>query len=143
MAWIANSGRKSERDRFASSPTVRSANACDCWNTSRRRMPRERRTHPRAERERLSRSGSTKAGSGMHSAPGTNSAPGTSAQPPARAPSPQHAAPSTQIGLYNPCVHRFFAPALDPGDETVALPRDEAEHLTRVLRLGIGDTVSV
>jgi len=40
-------------------------------------------------------------------------------------------------------VHRFFAPALDPGDETVALPRDEAEHLTRVLRLGIGDTVSV
>jgi 16S rRNA (uracil1498-N3)-methyltransferase len=40
-------------------------------------------------------------------------------------------------------VHRFFAPALDPGDETVALPRDEAEHLTRVLRLGVGDTVSV
>lgn len=40
-------------------------------------------------------------------------------------------------------VHRFFAPALDPGDETVALPRDEAEHLTRVLRLGVGDTVAV
>jgi 16S rRNA (uracil1498-N3)-methyltransferase len=40
-------------------------------------------------------------------------------------------------------VHRFFAPALDPGDQTVALPRDEAEHLTRVLRIGIGDTVSV
>jgi len=40
-------------------------------------------------------------------------------------------------------VHRFFAPALDPGDETVALPRDEAEHLTRVLRLGVGDTVSI
>jgi 16S rRNA (uracil1498-N3)-methyltransferase len=40
-------------------------------------------------------------------------------------------------------VHRFFAPALDPGDETVALPRAEAEHLTRVLRLGVGDTVSV
>jgi 16S rRNA (uracil1498-N3)-methyltransferase len=40
-------------------------------------------------------------------------------------------------------VHRFFAPALDPGDETVALPREEAEHLTRVLRLGVGDTVSV
>ena len=29
-------------------------------------------------------------------------------------------------------VPRFFAPALDPGDETVTLPRDEAEHLTRV-----------
>ncbi len=40
-------------------------------------------------------------------------------------------------------MHRFFAPALDPGDETVALPRDEAEHLTRVLRLGTGDTVAV
>jgi len=40
-------------------------------------------------------------------------------------------------------VHRFFAPSLDPGDEFVALPRDEAEHLTRVLRLGTGDVVSV
>ena len=40
-------------------------------------------------------------------------------------------------------MHRFLAPALDPGDETVALPRDEAEHLTRVLRLGAGDTVAV
>jgi 16S rRNA (uracil1498-N3)-methyltransferase len=40
-------------------------------------------------------------------------------------------------------VHRFFAPALDPGDEAVTLPRDEAEHLTRVLRLGVGDTVSI
>jgi len=40
-------------------------------------------------------------------------------------------------------VHRFYAPALDPGDESVALPRDEAEHLTRVLRIGVGDTVSV
>jgi 16S rRNA (uracil1498-N3)-methyltransferase len=38
---------------------------------------------------------------------------------------------------------RFFAPALDPGDETVVLSRDEAEHLTRVLRLGVGDTVGV
>ena len=44
---------------------------------------------------------------------------------------------------YNPAVHRFFAPTLDPGDETVALPREEAEHLTRVLRLGTGDTVAV
>jgi 16S rRNA (uracil1498-N3)-methyltransferase len=40
-------------------------------------------------------------------------------------------------------MHRFFAPSLDPGDETVVLPRDEGEHLTRVLRLGVGDTVSV
>jgi 16S rRNA (uracil1498-N3)-methyltransferase len=40
-------------------------------------------------------------------------------------------------------VHRFFAPALDPGDEIVALPRDEADHLTRVLRLGAGDAVTV
>ncbi|MBS1820118.1 MAG: 16S rRNA (uracil(1498)-N(3))-methyltransferase [Acidobacteria bacterium] len=40
-------------------------------------------------------------------------------------------------------IHRFFAPALDPGDDLVDLPRDEAEHLTRVLRLGAGDTVSV
>jgi 16S rRNA (uracil1498-N3)-methyltransferase len=44
---------------------------------------------------------------------------------------------------YNPGVHRFFAPSLDPGDETVTLPREEAEHLTRVLRLGAGDTVAV
>ena len=40
-------------------------------------------------------------------------------------------------------MHRFFAPSLDPGDETVALPREEGEHLTRVLRMGVGDTVSV
>ena len=40
-------------------------------------------------------------------------------------------------------MHRFFAPALDAGDETVVLPREEAEHLTRVLRLGPGDTVAV
>jgi 16S rRNA (uracil1498-N3)-methyltransferase len=40
-------------------------------------------------------------------------------------------------------MHRFFAPALDPGDESIDLPRDEAEHLTRVLRLGVGDTVAV
>jgi 16S rRNA (uracil1498-N3)-methyltransferase len=40
-------------------------------------------------------------------------------------------------------VHRFFAPALDPGDEAIDLPRDEAEHVTRVLRLGVGDTIAV
>src|SRR5690348_9750146 len=38
---------------------------------------------------------------------------------------------------------RFFAPSMDPGDEDVLLPRDEAEHLTRVLRLTVGDTVAV
>jgi 16S rRNA (uracil1498-N3)-methyltransferase len=40
-------------------------------------------------------------------------------------------------------VHRFFAPSLDAGDETVVLPREEGEHLTRVLRLAAGDTVTV
>ncbi len=40
-------------------------------------------------------------------------------------------------------MHRFFAPSLDVGDETVVLPKDEAEHLRRVLRLGVGDTVAV
>src|SRR6266571_4729228 len=45
---------------------------------------------------------------------------------------------------YNPCVSvpRFVAPSLDPGDETVVLPREEGEHLVRVLRLGVGDTVA-
>lgn len=32
---------------------------------------------------------------------------------------------------------------MNAGDETVALPPDEAEHLTRVLRLSAGDTVAV
>lgn len=40
-------------------------------------------------------------------------------------------------------MHRFFAPTLDPGDDTVVLPKDESEHLRRVLRLGVGDRVSV
>jgi 16S rRNA (uracil1498-N3)-methyltransferase len=40
-------------------------------------------------------------------------------------------------------LHRFFAPTLDPGDEAVTLPKDEGEHLTRVLRVAVGDTVSV
>ena len=40
-------------------------------------------------------------------------------------------------------MYRFFAPSITAGDEIVTLPRDEAEHLTRVLRLTIGDTVSV
>jgi 16S rRNA (uracil1498-N3)-methyltransferase len=40
-------------------------------------------------------------------------------------------------------VHRFFVPSFDLGDDVATLPRDEAEHLTRVLRLGVGDTVAV
>ena len=40
-------------------------------------------------------------------------------------------------------MHRFFAPSLDAGDEVVTLPRDEAEHLTRVLRLAAGDEVAI
>ena len=44
---------------------------------------------------------------------------------------------------YNRAVHRFFAPALDSGDDIVTLPREEAEHLNRVLRIGVGDTVAV
>src|SRR5438552_8101993 len=50
---------------------------------------------------------------------------------------------SDRFDHYNRCVHRFFAPALDPGDETVTLPRDESVHLTRVMRLGVGDSVAV
>lgn len=40
-------------------------------------------------------------------------------------------------------MHRFFAPTLDPGDDIVELPREEAEHLSRVLRIGVGDSVAV
>lgn len=40
-------------------------------------------------------------------------------------------------------MHRFYAPTLDPGDDMATLSRDEAEHLTRVLRLGAGDLVTV
>jgi 16S rRNA (uracil1498-N3)-methyltransferase len=32
---------------------------------------------------------------------------------------------------------------MDAGDDHVTLPKDEAEHLIRVLRLGVGDTVAV
>jgi 16S rRNA (uracil1498-N3)-methyltransferase len=32
---------------------------------------------------------------------------------------------------------------MDPGDQVTTLPREEGEHLTRVLRLGVGDIVSV
>ncbi len=40
-------------------------------------------------------------------------------------------------------MHRFFAPTLDPGDAFALLPREEGEHLARVLRLGPGDLVAV
>jgi len=39
--------------------------------------------------------------------------------------------------------HRFYAPALADGDETVALAEDDASHLVRVLRLGPGAEVRV
>jgi 16S rRNA (uracil1498-N3)-methyltransferase len=50
---------------------------------------------------------------------------------------------AVQLLCFNASMHRFFAPMLDPGDETVVLPREEGEHLARVLRIGVGDTVAV
>ncbi len=38
---------------------------------------------------------------------------------------------------------RFYAPHLDPGASVVALPDEEAHHLSKVLRLGVGDAVRV
>ena len=38
---------------------------------------------------------------------------------------------------------RFHAPDLDPDRSETALPADEAHHLTRVLRLGVGDEIAV
>jgi 16S rRNA (uracil1498-N3)-methyltransferase len=38
-------------------------------------------------------------------------------------------------------VHRFFAPAIRPGDAAVELSGDEARHLISVLRLRAGDDV--
>jgi 16S rRNA (uracil1498-N3)-methyltransferase len=38
---------------------------------------------------------------------------------------------------------RFYVPGLDPAQEIAALPRDEAHHLTKVLRLAVGETVHV
>jgi 16S rRNA (uracil1498-N3)-methyltransferase len=38
---------------------------------------------------------------------------------------------------------RFFAPDLAPEQPTVALPEVEADHLVRVLRLGVGEPVMV
>lgn len=38
---------------------------------------------------------------------------------------------------------RFYAPALAPADQTVALPDDEAQHLVRTLRIGRGTEVRV
>jgi len=44
---------------------------------------------------------------------------------------------------YNPAVHRFYAPAFEAADQTVALPEDEAQHLVRVLRVDQGREVLV
>lgn len=38
---------------------------------------------------------------------------------------------------------RFYAPGLSGGSPAVDLPREEAEHLSRVLRLHVGDPVQV
>lgn len=38
---------------------------------------------------------------------------------------------------------RFYVPELDPAARQVALPEDEARHLTRVLRLGPGDDIAI
>lgn len=38
---------------------------------------------------------------------------------------------------------RFLVPLLDPGSREAALPAEEAHHLTRVLRLKVGDDVAV
>lgn len=58
-----------------------------------------------------------------------------------------HFAPSGHLTPALPriirAVHRFFIPSLDPGDEAAVLPKEEAEHATRVLRLGAGDAIAV
>jgi 16S rRNA (uracil1498-N3)-methyltransferase len=38
---------------------------------------------------------------------------------------------------------RFYVPDLDPATALVRLPADEAHHLAKVLRLGVGETVAV
>lgn len=38
---------------------------------------------------------------------------------------------------------RFFVPDLDPGASDARLPPDEARHLSRVMRLGVGDEIAV
>jgi len=38
---------------------------------------------------------------------------------------------------------RFHVPGVNPATERVEMPEDEAEHLVRVLRLGVGDEVDV
>src|SRR5919107_4322827 len=42
-----------------------------------------------------------------------------------------------------PVLPRFFVPDLDPAAGRLALPADEARHVTRVLRLSAGGEVSV
>jgi 16S rRNA (uracil1498-N3)-methyltransferase len=47
------------------------------------------------------------------------------------------------MGDNSAVLPRFYAPDLDPGGRMARLPADEANHLTRVLRLGIGDEVAI
>ena len=51
--------------------------------------------------------------------------------------------PPQGSAAYNPAVHRFYAPAFESADQTVALPEDEAQHLVRVLRVDKGREVLV
>ena len=51
--------------------------------------------------------------------------------------------PPLGSAAYNPAVHRFYAPAFEAADQTVALPEDEAQHLVRVLRVDKGREVLV
>jgi 16S rRNA (uracil1498-N3)-methyltransferase len=51
--------------------------------------------------------------------------------------------PAVALQSLTPAVHRFHAPALEPGDQTIALPEEEAQHLVRVLRVEKGREVLV
>jgi 16S rRNA (uracil1498-N3)-methyltransferase len=47
------------------------------------------------------------------------------------------------VDNFSVTLPRFYVPALGPGGGAVVLPEDEANHLTRVMRLGAGDDIAV
>ncbi len=51
--------------------------------------------------------------------------------------------PHSELSYTPPVTPRFFAPEAEATGSSVALPDDEAAHLTRVLRLGRGDSIRV